>query len=297
MSNAALEQRILEFVLDDKSASFDELAQRVFEQQFTALPNYREHCEALGVAPTTISNWRQIPPFEPSQSTDADPATPAFRKTLLRAALPSLFDAAALWLVTSDGSASALDSFAGHAPNDSFVSRGQRIDFKALRSWLGERQRDRRPVQLLGTPSGYQNLVGVLERRSLRFRLPPGSGAFCVVPISVAANKTGDLDTTETWSTSLTASLGLDPSTCRQVICGGAFSTPLLEAPEGPNRSIRVPHWVGATMQGDALMVLDLGTIDAPSCRLLPVSARFVDERDGHDEAARDGVPRHLVLA
>jgi hypothetical protein len=52
------------------------------------------------------------------------------------------------------------------------------VDARAARSWLGARQRERRPVLVLATALALADLVAGLERLDLRFRLPAGSVVF-----------------------------------------------------------------------------------------------------------------------
>lgn len=271
MASGALEQRILDFVRDADTGDFGELALALFERQFESLPSYREHCEALGVAPTSVANWREIPGVDRSESgafESSEPAEPGeFPSALVRVALPELFSPGTVWLL--------IDTLEGEAPKDSFVSRGQRLDIKQLRSWLGARQRDRRPVQIVAAVAGYANLIELLERRGLKFRLPPGSVAFCMTPIETAA--------TASWDASLAERLGVNPEAYRRVIRGQASSTPLLEDAEGPSGSFRLPHWVRVTSSdSDPLAILDLASIGTPAHRIEQVTARVFGDGDGY---------------
>lgn len=298
MSARALEQRILDFVHDADTAGFGDLALALFAQQFESLSGYRKHCETLGVAPAAISDWREIPAVDAGTMPRAEPleSSPSrgFRHALLRAALADLLGAAPLWLVIDDGSAAEgnaaplIDMLAGEAPQGSFSSSGQRLDAKLLRSWLGARQRDRRPALIIAAPSGYLSLTQLLERRSLKFRLPPGSAAFGMVPIATVTDTgtvtdVGDVGDASSWSASLAECLGLYPEACRRVICGPASSTPLVEVAERPSGSFRLPHWVRARVLDSArLAILDLASLAAPAHRIERVTAR-VDTDSGGD--------------
>jgi hypothetical protein len=57
-----------------------------------------------------------------------------------------------------------------------FGSRG--VDARRARSFLGARQRDRRPTLILSTAFALVQLLEALEKFDLRFRLPPGSVVF-----------------------------------------------------------------------------------------------------------------------
>jgi len=69
-----------------------------------------------------------------------------------------------------------LDRFGGEGSATAFGERG--VELPKVRSWLGARQRDRRPGLVLATGLALVQLLDGLERMSLRFRLPPGSALF-----------------------------------------------------------------------------------------------------------------------
>jgi hypothetical protein len=66
--------------------------------------------------------------------------------------------------------------FGGVGSERAFGPRG--VDARAARSWAGARQREGRPVLVLGTTLALADLVASLARMDLRFRLPPGSAVF-----------------------------------------------------------------------------------------------------------------------
>ncbi len=295
MSARALEQRILNFVRDASFDNFGDLALALFEQQFKNLPGYRAYCDALGVTPAAVADWREIPPIaagELDQPLRPEPAEPAghsepeeFRSTLVRATLPDLFSPDPVWLVIDAGSAAGVqtvvDILASKAPQGSFIARHQRLDAKRLRSWLGARQRERRSVQIVATAAGYRTLIELLERRGLKFRLPPGSTAFCLAPITAVA--------ASSWNAALAEHLGVDPGACRRVICGRESSTPLLELTDDSSGSFRIPHWVRVTSSGSQrIAILDLAALDAPVRRIEAVAARVDgDSGDGDNHTLR----------
>jgi hypothetical protein len=71
-------ERIVSFLLDPASASFEELALAVFAFQYERIEPYRRLCDSRGATPERIADWRQVPPV---------PAA-AFRSLLLAAAVP-----------------------------------------------------------------------------------------------------------------------------------------------------------------------------------------------------------------
>ena len=300
---SVLERRIVDFARDATTGDFGELALAVFAYQFERLPAYRRHCEMLGVVPATASDWRAIPPVETRAGSEfgatqvSEPS--AFQRALLRVAVPDLFAADRLWLMiqaTGSGTLPLIDALAHEAPSGSFLSHGKRLDAKGLRSWLGTRQRDRRPVALVATPAGCLSLVQLLERRCLKFRLPPGSAAIRLATIENAADVSADAE----WHAPLAEVLGLPTEGCRQMICGPAFSTALLEAPNGPHGVFRLPHWVRATsVDSTHIAILDLAAlagpagpaepaelvqIETPAHRIERVAVRVDSDRSGNGQ-------------
>jgi len=73
---------------------FDELALRAFELQWNTVPAYRAYCVARGVHPSTVGDWRDIPPVP----------TAAFREVDLAVAPPAEADLVFRTSGTSRGS-------------------------------------------------------------------------------------------------------------------------------------------------------------------------------------------------
>ncbi|MEM7480849.1 MAG: hypothetical protein AAF481_06720 [Acidobacteriota bacterium] len=79
---------------------------------------------------------------------------------------------------------SSLAFMAGHvmerfgAPDSATGFGKKRLDIRASRSWLGARQRDRRPSLLFTTSFALASLLDSLEKQFLHFRLAPGSAIF-----------------------------------------------------------------------------------------------------------------------
>lgn len=281
MADDTLAERIFGFVRNAGSADFEGLSLELFARQYETLPAYRRHCETLGVSPTTVGHWSEIPAIAAEDATEPDAwreseefssSSPTLAQGLFRSALPELFDPLRLQLLVGavegpSAGARLLGTLGRDAPQGSLVS-GARLDAKALRSWLGARQRDRRPVSLVSDPAGFARLLGVLERRAVKFRLPPGSEAFCVLAFGATASAPKD-----SWSRPLLAGLGLPAESCLRVFAGPRASTPLLEHVSGSDRGVRLPHWVRtAPVAGGSLALFDLASIDAPP-RRLPASS------------------------
>ena len=53
--------KVIGFINDPHSASFDDLALAVFAHQFECIPAYRRVCEQHGKTPETVRDWRDIP--------------------------------------------------------------------------------------------------------------------------------------------------------------------------------------------------------------------------------------------
>jgi len=58
----ALHDRVLAFIHDESSDHFETLALAVFAAQYTAIAPYRRVCDQHGLTPTTVGNWRRVPP-------------------------------------------------------------------------------------------------------------------------------------------------------------------------------------------------------------------------------------------
>ncbi len=69
-----------------------------------------------------------------------------------------------------------LAQFGGPASDYAFAERG--VEGAKARSWCGARQRQGRPVMILGTSFALADLLDYLARIDLKFRLPPGSVVF-----------------------------------------------------------------------------------------------------------------------
>ena len=58
----AVHEKVLAFIRDSSTGAFEPLALEVFAHQFECIPAYRRVCEARGTTPTSVGDWRDIPP-------------------------------------------------------------------------------------------------------------------------------------------------------------------------------------------------------------------------------------------
>ncbi len=107
-----------------------------------------------------------------------------------------------------------------HGSSESLEAVGPRgLDFPALRTWLGARQRSRQSVAVVATSAAVKVLLDRLEKIELRFRLPAGS---VVVEIEESYSGESQVDKTARLATRLGITAG-------QVV--RAYLPPGLEAP------------------------------------------------------------------
>lgn len=210
-------ERVARFVGDPRADSFDELALAAFAWQHERIEPYRRLCAARGATPATVADWRQVPPVPASAfktlELAAAPAVEVFRssgttagpeeRSVHRHPFPDLYrqtiDAAfpgfclpvaaplaMLSLIPPRAQApdSSLAFMIDHVlarwgSPESAVAVGPRgVEAARARSWAGARQREGRPVLVLGTSLAHLQWLETLERQDLRFRLPAGSAVF-----------------------------------------------------------------------------------------------------------------------
>jgi len=58
----AIHDRVLAFITDSATTTFEALALEVFAHQFACIAPYRRVCEQHGTTPATVRDWRDIPP-------------------------------------------------------------------------------------------------------------------------------------------------------------------------------------------------------------------------------------------
>jgi hypothetical protein len=211
-----LDRRVAAFIADPASDDFDALALAVFAFQHERVPAYRALCDRRGVAPASVADWRRVPcvpaaAFK-SLALHAAPPRETFRSSGTTAAARAVHHHPFpdLYRLTIDHSfplhclphpqtrppmlslvparAQAPDSSLGFMVDhvlarwggpESLVAVSTRgVELARARSWLGERQREGRPVVVLATALALAELLEALARQDLRFRLPAGSVVF-----------------------------------------------------------------------------------------------------------------------
>lgn len=208
-------ERLEQFVRNPEAGDFDELVLEAFQFQYRQLEAYRGLCQRGDIEPDQASDWRQIPPipalafktldlsvetggelFRSSGSTTDRPSVHRHGfPDLYRATIDASFPSALLGSLEPRPMMSLIPD-RQQAPESSlsfmvdyilrqwgtedslwaFGSRG--VDARRARSFLGARQRDRRPTLILSTAFALVQLLEALERFDLRFRLPAGSVVF-----------------------------------------------------------------------------------------------------------------------
>ncbi|HEX5761241.1 MAG TPA: acyl-protein synthetase [Thermoanaerobaculia bacterium] len=210
-------ERVARFVEDSGADGFEELALAAFAWQLERVEPYRRLCAARGATPESVADWRQVPPVPAaafktlelaaapavevfrSSGTSAGPEARSvhrhpfpelYRRTIdaafPRFCLPAPPPVAMLSLVAPRAQApdSSLAFMVDHvlarwgAPESAVAVGPRGVEAARARSWAGARQRDRRPVLVLGTSLAHLQWLDALERQDLRFRLPAGSAVF-----------------------------------------------------------------------------------------------------------------------
>jgi hypothetical protein len=189
--------RVAAFVRGESGESFEELALAIFRLQYQQNAPFRELCDLRQATPGTVSDWRDVPAIpasalDSSETGDSELTPDHALLDLRRAVIDHSFAATCLQgmerppvlsLIPAGGDPTALglDFLAQHvlrawAAPDSRVAWARRgVETAKARSFLAARQRDRRPTLVLATSATLGQLLEALDRRGLRFRLPPGS--------------------------------------------------------------------------------------------------------------------------
>ncbi|MFQ5350851.1 MAG: hypothetical protein ACE5EG_10450 [Thermoanaerobaculia bacterium] len=191
-----LVERVAAFVRGESGESFEKLALAVFRRQYERPGPFRDLCDQRGATPERIADWRGVPALpiadlapaaEGSQPLD-DTTLGALERAVIDRSFPSacledLDRPPVLSLIppTETPRGCGPGSWADHvldawAAPDSLVGVATRgVEVAKSRSFLAARQRDRRPTLLLADGANLDRLLEALDRRGLRFRLPPGS--------------------------------------------------------------------------------------------------------------------------
>jgi hypothetical protein len=207
--------RIETFIRQPDAGDFSALAKEAFAFQFERLASYRGMCERAGITPETIDDWRAIPMIptrafrtmelgsaeaevtfrssgttSEARSVHPHPSLSLYRATIEAAfpshCLPTPAPVPMLSLIPSaeqlpDSSLSFMIDHVIATWGDaaSICAVGPRgVEARLLRTFLGARQRDRRPVLVMATAFALVEALEALERLGVRFRLPVGSVLF-----------------------------------------------------------------------------------------------------------------------
>lgn len=196
-------------------SEFESLALAAFAYQFDRLAPYRAMCERAGRSPSSVTSWRDVPMIPAAAFATLELATEPVRETfrssgtlgaarsvhhhpfpdLYRAAIDASFPRfclpaggrpAMLALVPPRNVApdSSLGFMVDHllqrfgGPGSTYACGERGVEGPKARSWFGARQREGRPVLVLGTSFALAELLDFLGRIDLKFRLPAGSAVF-----------------------------------------------------------------------------------------------------------------------
>jgi Acyl-protein synthetase, LuxE len=208
-----LAARIADFVRG-AGGSFDALAAQAFALHYERSPPLRRLADAAGLTPAGLTDWRQVPmvptlafktqdlalgqaseEFHSSGTTGTASLHRHPHPELYRAVIDATFPAACLAGLESPPMLSLVPS-RRDAPHSSLafmldhamarwggegslgVARPGGLQAQPLRGFLAARQRDRRPALVLATSHALGQLLDILERLQLSFRLPAGSRVF-----------------------------------------------------------------------------------------------------------------------
>lgn len=282
-----LTDRVSAFIRGEPGETFDQLALALCRLGCERNPLWRKLCDERGVRPAAVPDWREIPPL-PMAGPDG-PAAPELDSRPLAAVVDH--SPAAAWLREMGGppvlslvpadenpadpvaTFTAARLLAGRAADDSVAMGSRGVEPARVRGFLSARQRDRRPALILATPATLGRLLEGLERRGLRFRLPPDSR---VVVLG------GDGQDGRPPFGPLTEALAV-PATAllRERSLAGLLSRLHTGHDEmGEPRPWQTPPWVRARVLDPAtlaesadgtegrLAVLDLATLGSPAYRL-----------------------------
>jgi len=207
--------KVLRFIVDAGSATFEALALEVFEHQFDAIPAYRRVCEQRGRTPATVRDWGDIPPVPTLAFKQADLSCAAAERTFLttgttggaehrgRHAMPDLrlYRSAAvagmkeclfpdvaemrvLSLVASseerpESSLAQMVAWAlevfGGVPGSGAFVYAEQVDLDRFAEALRQSERDGHPVCIMTTTGALIRCFDHCRARGWAFRLPHGS--------------------------------------------------------------------------------------------------------------------------
>jgi hypothetical protein len=281
------------------SGAFDELALELFRHQYRSLAFFRALCDERGRTPDRVRHWKEAPLAAWGRSGDRarEPSSPilladTMAATLALADLEPSPDTRLLSLASStEVGTTSLALLAGkltemvRPENRGDGSEKRRLKGAQVRSWLAARQRDQRPTLVSTTPERLLQLVDYLEKRRLRFRLPPATRV-----VELSRDTSGSaFEASRPGEAELATLLGLAPEARVRYVSWPSLASPFRLESHAAHGLIAVPPpWarirvvdptsleeLPAGQPGD-LAVVDLATQALPAQQLLGLRARIV---------------------
>lgn len=245
--------------------AFDELASALLA---------RQNAGPAAPMPTWMS-------YQPQRLRSDEPPTWTNLSSLALAKLLPPAAPGALRCVAIEPSASALirnvaDAFDEVRPLEKFEAFHTSVRTSEVRSWLGARQRDHQPVELIASQTGFDQLLAFLGRRGLRFRLPPASRAYLLLdPTLEPVTASGEL------AAQAAARLALPAGSIRRVLSRPAPATMLVEAQDASEQiEFPLPRWMRAKETShETIALLDLVSVEKPAFRIEAFQGELVGNR------------------
>ncbi len=215
-ASSSIVDRVERFLCDPGGEDFEELALAAFEHQYQRLAAYRGLCESAGIAPGSISDWRQIPAIPvlafktldlstvPAVETFRSSGTTGSQRSVHRHPYPDLYRLAIdrsfprycleseaerppmLALVPprhqiADSSLGfmidhVIERFGGDGSRYAFGAGG--VDVEAASEWCRDRVEDGRPGLILATSFALAQWLESLAANGRAIELPPASRIF-----------------------------------------------------------------------------------------------------------------------
>jgi hypothetical protein len=210
----AVHDQVLEFIASPNSEGFGVLALAVFAHQYERIAPYRQVCERRGVHPSSLRDWRDIPPVPalafkhvdlccaPAERTFMSSGTSQGIEQRSRHLLPdlrlyrtsalaglrmhlfpdvanlriaSLIPSAAEWPHSSLAQMIDWAMEEFAAEHSAVFASAKRFDFEGLTALLRRSDRDAVPVCVVTTTAGLIRFLDHCRDAGVSFRLPHGS--------------------------------------------------------------------------------------------------------------------------
>ncbi len=276
-----LEDRILDCIRSGSRAEFENLAAELIGRQRS---------------PDNRVSWRKLEPEPPN--TTRPRAEPALLRAALDLQLPPAPASGLRVLLVAPADNTAADTTGRDAlietvseihPLEELNPPGAATDLVALRSWLGSRQRDGRPLEFVATSAGLARALAFLERRRLRFRLPAESRLWLLVAGRPRLNQ--DPADESDWWPAAQERLGLAPERIRRLLYRSEGSA-LVERPSAgaDGRGVfPLPHWMAAVETSSGIALLDLVRTSGGAYRIEELDVELDTELENGSLRLRNG--------